>query len=108
MGNLEITSICFEGDEWGEPYDVMDCNMDVSFTLSDNTEWVATFFTYQNIETLRTKNQSTGECLNGMYFCASDMVLIERMDKEKIRNIVEDMLLNGEFKLFCTQILKTD
>ncbi|AIG27479.1 hypothetical protein [Brevibacillus laterosporus] len=34
-------------------YDIYDNNVDVMVTLSDNSKWVATFFTYENIKTLQ-------------------------------------------------------
>ena len=37
-------------------------NSDVIVTFDDNSKYVATFFTYDNIEHLRQKNKRTGEC----------------------------------------------
>lgn len=59
-----------------------------------------TFFTYQNIETLRAKNESNGECLSGKYFCATDMILISEIKKETILEVIEDMISRDEIPLF--------
>ena len=102
MNKNKIKSIWFECDSWSEPYDPNDCNTDVIFTLSDETKWMATFFTYTNILSLQKKNNATGECLNGLYFCATDMILIEKVDKESIGRVLEDLLISEEYKTYCT------
>jgi hypothetical protein len=56
-----------------------DDNTDVIVTLADGARYVASFFTYENIESLRRRNQETGECSAGKYFWASNMVLIDRL-----------------------------
>lgn len=78
MVEIKIKSIWFESDNWVEPFDENDCNMDVIFELNNQTKWVATFFTYQNILTLSQKNKITGELLDGLFFCATDMILIKK------------------------------
>jgi hypothetical protein len=36
-------------------WDTNDANTDVTVVLPDRSKWIASFFTYQNIETLRQK-----------------------------------------------------
>lgn len=84
--------------------DYSDCNSDVIFELSDGSKWVATFFTYKNIETLRKKNQLSGECLNGTYFCATDMILISEMSDKIIKAVLDEMLSHDEIEIYCTKI----
>lgn len=74
MKKASIEKIWYEFLETQDSVDRFDCNSDVIFELNDGSKWVATFFTYQNIETLRKKNQLSGECLNGIYF--ADMLSI--------------------------------
>jgi|GEM_PF-924236 len=101
---LILTSIRFESDYWDDPWNEDDDNMNVWFTLSDGTKWVATFFTYQNIISLSRKNKSTGECLSGLYFCATDMILIEKLTKDSIQKVLDDMILKGGIPLHCNRI----
>ena len=104
MEKLEIISIWFESDNWANPYDENDSNMDVIFTLSNGTKWVATFFTYQNILSLSQKNKVTGECLNGLYFCVKDMILIDRLNKDNIQRTLDEILNEDNISNYCTQI----
>ena len=81
---IEIEAENWEPGEWNPDDD----NTDVLVTLSDNTRWVATFFTYKNITTLAKKNQQTGECLSGKYFWASDMILVDNINRASIEEVV--------------------
>lgn len=72
-------------------------NTDVIVTFDNDKKYIATFFTYQNIEHLRLKNQKTGECNSGYYFWASDMIIIERTDRKSIISTIEYLLHNDEF-----------
>ena len=74
-----------------------DDNSDVIVTLSDDKRYVATFFTYDNIRTLTEKNKRTGECLSGKYFWASDMILVDRVDRDTIEKVVYDLIKDGYF-----------
>lgn len=72
-------------------------NTDVKVDFSDGTSYTATFFTYENIESLRKKNAETGECLAGKYFWASDMILIDRIERRNILQVIEELLADGSF-----------
>ena len=76
---------------------VVDDNVDVIVTLTDDTKYVASFFTYENIRTLTEKNRSTGELLNGKYFWASDIILIDRVDRESIEKVIADLIKENYF-----------
>jgi hypothetical protein len=70
-------SIWIEAEEWAScQWDIVDSNSDVVVRFSNGEEWGATFFTYKNIFTLRDKNRRTGECLEGKYFCATNLILV--------------------------------
>ncbi len=75
MTNKNYT-IWIEAEKWTEgTLNIYDDNTDVIVQFEDGTRWSATFFTYLNINRLTEKNKKTGECLNGNYFWASNMVL---------------------------------
>ena len=101
---LAIKSIWFEFLESQDSIDRFDSNSDVVFELNDGSRWGATFVTYQNIETLRKKNQQSGECLNGSYFCAEAMILVSEMSKEVIGAVLQEMLSSGEIEICCHRL----
>lgn len=92
-----MKEIWIEAEEWSSDYDIFDENTDVIVKFEDETKWVASFFTYKNILSLKIKNEATGECLNGKYFWASDMLLIEEISRKTITKVVTQLLTNGEF-----------
>ena len=104
MTECKIESIWFEFGEWSAPYNEDDANSDVIFKLSDGTKWVASFFTYQNLLSLSKKNKKTGEYLNGLYFCSTDMIFIEKLNPESILKVLEHMLKNKEISIYCSKI----
>lgn len=96
--------IWIEAEEWSEgEWNVEDDNLDVIVTFSDRSKWIATFFTYNNIQTLREKNAKTGECMNGTYFQASDMVLIDNVSRERIVEVIDYLTDSGEFESVFTK-----
>lgn len=72
-------------------------SIDVIVTLLDGSRYVATFFTYESIRRITQKNQATGGSLAGKYFWASDMVLIDKIDRESIELVIQDLLQDGCF-----------
>lgn len=103
----EIKNIWIESEEKGpiiggtaETND----NSDVIITFSDDSRHIATFFTYQNIEHLRQKNKRTGEYLNGKFFWASDMIIVERIKREEIERIINYLITENEFESIFDRI----
>lgn len=90
--------IWIEAEEWAGEWDVHNCNSDVIVEFEDNERWVASFFTYNNISQLTEKNKDTGECLCGMYFWSSDMVLINEISRRNIEEVVIHLLSEDSFQ----------
>lgn len=90
--------IWIEAEEWAEgEWNIEDDNTDVIVTFSDRSKWIASFFTYKNIQTIREKNKQTGESMNGAYFWSSDMVLIDFVSRERIVEVFNYLIDNDEF-----------
>jgi hypothetical protein len=75
-----------------------DDNADVFVYFADGRKYVATFFTLANIESIMKTYRATGECADGLYFWASDMVIVERLDRETVERAVADLIRSGEFE----------
>lgn len=75
-----------------------DDNVDVEVTFSDGSRFVATFFTLANIASLLKQYEQSGECLNGTYFWASDMVIVRELTREAISQTIDDLIQSGEFE----------
>ena len=78
-------------------WDLKNDNVDIEVKLSNGKRYGATFFTLTNIQYIFEKYKSTGECLNGLYFWSSNMIVVEKLTLEVIDLTVRDLLNNGEF-----------
>ena len=79
-------------------------NVDVEITLSDKRVFSATFFTLKNIERLLSIYKTTGECANGLYFWAQDMIIVNDLDEPTLRKAVNDLIDSEELYGSCSQI----
>ena len=85
--------------------DPLDDNVDVEVVFDDDSRYMATFFTVQNIQKIMAKYEQTGECMRGFYFWASDMILVRRISRENIAKVVGELIAKGEFAKAFSQVL---
>ena len=78
--------------------DYLNDNTDVIVELIGGDIYVASFFTYKYIETIRQKNKEEGLLLNGRYFWAEGMVIVEDCSARTIRSVVLHLISEGDFK----------
>ena len=84
--------------------DKYDDNVDVEITLADNRVFSATFFTLENIKNLLLSYKATGECANGLYFWAKDMIIVKELDEDTLRKTINDLIDSEELYSCCSQI----
>ena len=80
------------------PFDSNNYNVDVEVTFPNGESYTAVFFTLQNIETLMKQYKKTGECADGLYFWASDMVIVQQISEKTICATIDKLLADNEFK----------
>lgn len=92
-------SIGISGERWapGEWRPENDA-VDVEVWLDDGSRWWATFFAYAYLATLAEKNRATGECLGGRFFRADHAVWVDTTARERIEEVVAELLRIGEFE----------
>ena len=73
-------------------------------TLKNGNRYVASFFAFNSIEELRTKNATRNEFLGGKYFWEKGMLLIDDCSIENIRLVIEDIIDEGNFEEIFQQI----
>ena len=79
------------------PVDSDNDNVDVQVTFPNGERFSAVFFTIRNIETLMKRYKKTGECASGLYFGASDMIIVERLTEKTICKTIDHLLAEDEF-----------
>lgn len=78
-------------------WDPFDDNIDVEVEFDNGSRYTATFFTLKNLESLFEKNRVTGECGNGLYVWAVEMIVVRDLRLETLRSTVESLLNEDEF-----------
>jgi hypothetical protein len=82
-------------DEFGT--NAVDDNLDVTVEFATGERYVATMFTVANLQSLLLRYRESGECANGLYIWASNMIVLTTLDKETIEAVVADLIKTGEF-----------
>ena len=80
------------------PLDSDNDNVDVQVTFPNGDSFSAVFFTLQNIETLMKHYQKTGECADGSYFWASNMIIVQKLTEQTICETIDNLLAEKEFE----------
>lgn len=107
--NYSKRYIWIEAEEWlVGSWDCYDVNSDVIVVFPDRSKWIASLFTYKNIETLRQKNIKTGEWMDGSIFWSSDMVLIDFISRERVEQLINHLIREDEFQSAFTRYPDVD
>ncbi len=102
-----VKEIWIEAENWEQgQWDIKDDNTDVIVTFEDGSKFIATFFTYKNITSLVENYKRTGECLNGKFFHATDMILIDRCSRDDIEQVIIHLIREEEFEEVFTKIIE--
>jgi len=75
-----------------------DDNVDVQIDLADGRAYSVTFFTVANLVTLMARWGKTGECANGLYVWATNMIVVQTISQAVIRNVAHDLVLTGDIE----------
>ena len=105
MTKSPIKEIWLEAEEWDEgQWNPDNDNSDVIVTYENGEQWIASFFTYKNINALVEKNKLSGECLSGAYFWATDMILIDELSRARVESVINDLINEKEFETVFDKI----
>lgn len=96
---INISAIYLSLEQNGdESYDCTNENTDVIVALENGEKYIATFFSYDNIASLRTRHKLDGSFLDGKYFWMKSMVLIDDCCRKSIERVVLHLIDEGDFR----------
>lgn len=105
METTKVDTIWIEAEEWADGlWNYDNDNTDVIVTLMNGDRYVGSFFTYTNIQELTSKNERTGENLNGKYLWSSDMILIDKCSRHDIEQVIDELLGQDQLTSVFTKI----
>ena len=84
------------GQECGE-IDYSNENTDVLVEMTNGDMYVASFFTYKNIESLRNEHLANDHFLGGTYFWRDNMILIEDITSQTVERVISHLQDEGNF-----------
>lgn len=94
-----IETIYLSAEQQAESsFDYQQGNTDVIVLFENGDKYVASFFSYANLELIHRQHQESGDYLNGAYFWTKNMVLVLDCSMEKVRQVVDHLLDEGEFR----------
>lgn len=70
---------------------------DVVVSFRHGAKYAASFLAYGNIQALTREHQQSGAFLAGKYFWMKNMVLIAWLDKALIKEVIGDLMEEGDF-----------
>lgn len=101
---LWIEVECWEPGTW-TPDDI---SSDAIVTWEDGERWVASFISYKHVQTLTEKYKRTGENCSGAYFWMSEMILVDQVSRQRIEEVIGDLLRTGDFEAAFTHLPKEE
>ncbi len=72
-------------------------NTDVIVELNNGEKYIASFFSYDQVNQLKLKNKALGDYLSGTYFFVKNLVLVENCTEKLIKKVVQDLIDEGDF-----------
>jgi hypothetical protein len=75
----------------------------MSKCLGGGTRWTATVFTVALLDRFE-RYRSTGECADGLYIWASDMIVAREITAETVEATVSDLIATGEFDFAFSEL----
>jgi len=76
---------------------IEDDNTDVIVKMINGDIYIASFFSYASLNSISTKNRKKNDFLDGRFFWASNMMLVENCTKELIDIVVYHLIEEQQF-----------
>lgn len=73
-------------------------NTDVIVEMSNGEVYVASFFTFGNLDLIRQQSKINGNYLSGKYFWAEKMVFLDSCSIDSIKEVIYDLIEEGNFE----------
>ncbi len=71
-------------------------NIDIEVSLPDGRRFAATLFTLQNLSALLDKYKASGECANGTFVWAVEMIVLRDLTCSSIEATIQDLVFTGQ------------
>lgn len=98
--NLIVENIYMSDYDNENENDMEQLATDVIVTMKNKAKYVATFYTYEYLKNIIIKEKSKDQS----YWCMTPFTLVESIDGERMKKIVEEMIDRGDFQLMFLKL----
>ena len=84
--------------------DYEDLNTDVIVQFDNGDQYIATFFSFKNLEGMLEAHKHSEEYLSEDYYKVLDAVLINDFKDRKLLRVIEHMMVEGDFQVVFKKI----
>lgn len=81
-----------------------DDHTDVIIEMQDGNHYVASFFTFKNLDTIRNRIRNNPNFLDGKFFWVDHMIFIRDIRIETIREVIQFLMEEGDFDKVFSQL----
>jgi hypothetical protein len=92
ISRREFEVVVLSDGKWS----IDDDNIDIQVSTKDGKKYSATLFTPKNVFTLMDRYKTSGECANGTFVWAVEMIILRDLSHESILSTVEELIRSGE------------
>lgn len=84
--------------------DYENLNTDVIVRFDNGDEYVATFFSFKNLEGMIEEHKQSNEYFSEAYYKVLDAVLVNDFNNAKLHSVIEHMIVEGDFQVVFKKI----
>ena len=101
-GAIQKISLTAEGVD--EILDYKNLNTDVIVRFDSGEEYVATFYSFKNLEGMIAEHKNSKEYLSDEYYKLLNMVLVNDFNNRNLLSVIEHMIVEGDFQVVFRKI----
>jgi hypothetical protein len=99
-----IKNICLTAERLGNALDFEDLNTDVIVSLDNGDEYIATFFSFKNLQGMIEEHRHSKEFLTRRCYKTLNAVLVNDFKYENLRPVIERMIVEGDFQVMFKKL----
>ncbi len=101
-GAIQKISLTAEGRD--DILDYKNLNTDVIVRFDSGEEYVATFFSFKNLEGMIEEHKNSKEYFSEEYYKLLNMVLVNDFNNRNLLSVIEHMIVEGDFQVVFRKI----
>lgn len=103
--NDAIQRISLTAEQFGDKVlDYEDLNTDVIVRFANGDEYIATFFSFKNLEAMIGAHKQSEAAVSDQYYKILNAVIVNDFNHGDLRPVIEHMMVEGDFQLIFQRV----